>query len=321
MATPESQSYEAILRARERLGSAVFRTPLLPLDTSGHHGKVYLKLENLQPTGSFKVRGAGNSIIAALERGPVKGVFTTSAGNMAQALAWHAHRLGVPCTTIVPNTVPHAKLSGIRRFGADVVQLPWDEVWSITQSGVYPPLQESVYIPPFNHPDMIAGNGTIGVEIFEDLPDVESVFVPIGGGGLITGIALALKALSPSARVIAVEPETAAPFAASLKAGKPCQVKRTPSFVDGSGASSVFPEMWARMKGLVTESRVVSLEETAGAIRFLFERHRIVAEGAAGTAVAAAQRESTDSTTTVALVSGGNIDPGKLMTILTGSIP
>ena len=317
----EAVSLEQVLDARKRLGSLVLRTPLIPLNDPTGGGKVFLKLENLQPTGSFKVRGAGNSILAALERGPVKGVYTTSAGNMAQALAWHAQRMGVPCTTIVPDTAPQAKLAGIRRFGAEIVQLPWDEVWSITLNGVYPSLSDRLYVPPFNHPDMIAGNGTIGTEIFDDLPDVESVYVAIGGGGLICGIASALKAAKPTARVIACEPETAAPYTASLRAGTASQFDRTPSFVDGSGASSVFPEMWARLNGLVRESRVVTLAETASAIRLLFEKQRVVAEGAAGTALAAALQGNDRSTTRVAVISGGNIDPGKLMTILSGSVP
>jgi threonine dehydratase len=321
MASSSRISFDSIQRARARLGSLVIRTPLVPLDGADGPGRTYLKLENLQPTGSFKVRGAGNSILAALERGPVQGVYTTSAGNMAQALAWHAQRIGLPCTTIVPDTAPQAKLAGIRRFGAEIVQLTWDEVWQITLRGVYPPFQDRLYVPPFNHPDMIAGNGTIGAEIFEDLPEVEEVYVPIGGGGLITGIASALKARKPAVRVIACEPETATAFTASLKAGKASQVVRTPTFVDGSGASSVFPEMWDRLRDLVTESRVVSLQDTASAIRFLFERHRIVAEGAAGTAVAAARGEPERPSTRVAVVSGGNIDPAKLMTILSGGVP
>jgi threonine dehydratase len=314
-------SLDEIVQARARLGSLVIRTPLVPLHGADGSGTIYLKLENLQPTGSFKVRGAGNSILAALERGPLKGVYTTSAGNMAQALAWHAQRLGIPCTTIVPDTAPQAKLAGIRRYGAEIVQLPWNQVWDITLRGEYAPLRDRLYVPPFNHRDMIAGNGTIGEEIFEDLPGVEDVFVAIGGGGLIGGIASALKARKPSVRVLACEPETATAFTASLKAGQASQVERTPSFVDGSGASSVFPEMWERLHGLVTESRVVSLEATASAIRLLFERNRIVAEGAAGTAVAAARAESPRSPVSVAVVSGGNIDPAKLMTILSGSVP
>ncbi|HXY47489.1 MAG TPA: pyridoxal-phosphate dependent enzyme [Thermoplasmata archaeon] len=321
MANIDSVSLEAIYHARKRLGSLVLRTPLIPLNDTSRGGKVYLKLENLQPTGSFKVRGAGNSILAALDRGSVKGVYTTSAGNMAQALAWHAQRMGVPCTTIVPDTAPQAKLAGIRRFGAEIIQLPWDDVWNITLKGAYAPLSDRLYVPPFNHPDMIAGNGTIGAEIFEDLPDVDSVYVPIGGGGLICGIASALRALQPSARVIACEPETAAPYTASLKAGTASQVDRKPSFVDGSGASSVFPEMWIRLNGLVKESRVVTLVDTASAIRVLFEKHRVVAEGAAGTALAAASLEDDRSPTRVAVISGGNIDPAKLMTILSGSVP
>ncbi len=314
-------SIESIRKARERLGSLVLRTPLVPTESPQGDGPLYLKLENLQPTGSFKVRGAGNSILAARESGAVRGVYTTSAGNMAQALAWHAQRLGVPCTTIVPETAPEAKLAGIRRFGAEILQLPWDEVWNITLRADYPPFRDRLYVPPFNHPNMIAGNGTIGLEIFEDLPEVATVYVAIGGGGLIAGIASALRDLKPSVRVIAVEPETATAFTTSLREGKASEVTRTPSFVDGSGSSSVFPQMWSRLNGLVKESRVVSLEETASSIRFLFDRHRVVAEGAAGTAVAAARRDGGARGVSVAVVSGGNIDPAKLWTILSGSVP
>jgi threonine dehydratase len=310
-----------IRRARERLGPLLPRTPLLPLYERTGGGPTYLKLENLQPTGSFKVRGAGNSVLAAIERGAVAGVYTTSAGNMAQALAWHAQRLGLPCTTIVPDTAPETKLAGIRRAGAEILQLPWSEVWRITEEGAYAPLRERLYVPPFNHADMIAGNGTIGLEILEDLPEVETVYVAIGGGGLVSGIASALRALRPSVRVVAVEPETAAPFAETLRTGRPSRVARRPSFVDGSGAESVLPGMWARMEGLVVESRIVSLEETAAAIRFLWERHHVVAEGAAGTALAAARRAEEGSGARVAIVSGGNIDPGTLMTILSGRLP
>lgn len=314
-------SIASIRRARERLGSLVLRTPIVPTESPEGGGPLYLKLENLQPTGSFKVRGAGNSILAARENGTLYGVYTTSAGNMAQALAWHAQRLGVPCTTIVPETAPEAKLAGIRRFGAEILQLPWDEVWNITLRAEYPPFRDRLYVPPFNHPNMIAGNGTIGLEIFEDLPEVETVYVAIGGGGLIAGIASALRDLKPSVRVIAVEPETATAFTTSLREGKASEVTRTPSFVDGSGSSSVFPQMWSRLDGLVKESRVVTLEETAASIRFLFERHRVVAEGAAGTAVAAARRDGGRPGVSVAVVSGGNIDPAKLWTILSGSVP
>lgn len=312
---------ESIRAARTRLGSLVVRTPLVPLDTMPGGPRVYLKLENLQPTGSFKVRGAGNSLLAALERGPVKGVYTTSAGNMAQALAWHAQRRGIPCTTIVPETAPETKLAGLRRLEASIVQLPWEEVWAIMTKGAYPPLSGQLFVPPFDHPDMISGGGTIGLEIQEDLPDVETVYVATGGGGLLAGIASALSELRPSARVVACEPETAAPFAASLKAGSPAEVTRIPSFVDGAGAGNVFPSMWKRLHGLVQVSRVVPLSDTAEAIRFLFERHRVVAEGAAGLAVAAARADHDRAGPRVAVVSGGNIDPAKLMQILSGSVP
>jgi threonine dehydratase len=322
MALSVPPSLELVLRARQRLGDLLPRTPLIPLDGQDDPPRLFLKLENLQPTGSFKVRGAGNSVLAAMERGVVRGVYTTSAGNMAQALAWHARRLGLPCTTIVPETAPAAKLEGIRRFGAHIVQLPWEEVWSIGARGSYAPLGGNLYIPPFNHPDMIAGNGTIGVEIAEQLPGVERVYVPFGGGGLVAGIASALKTLRPSASVVACEPDTAAPFAASLRNGVASRVDRQPSFVDGIGAENVFPEMWERLHGLVRESRTPSLAEIAAAVRFLFERHHVVAEGAAGASVAAAQRDpEAGASVRVAVVSGGNIDPGKLMTILSGAVP
>ena len=317
---PGAVPLEAITSARERLRSVLIRTPLVPLDGSRDGARIYLKLDNLLPTGSFKVRGAGNSLAAALERGPVKGVFTTSAGNMAQALAWHARRLGVPCTAIVPDTAPETKLAGIRRFGAQLIQLPWGELWKVMQTGTYAPLEGQLYVPPFNHPDMIAGNGTLGLELHEDLAEFDTVFVPFGGGGLITGIASALRALRPSARVVACEPATAAPFTASLKSGSASHVHRTPSFVDGIGIDAVLPEMWERLHGLVRESRVLSLEEIAAAVKFLFERHRVVAEGAAGTSLAAAQEEGPASKVSVAVISGGNIDPAVLMRILSGSL-
>jgi threonine dehydratase len=321
MSTNGLPTLDQIRAARQRLGSKVLRSPLIPLDGQGARPQIYLKLENLQPTGSFKVRGAGNALAIALEGGARSGVFTTSAGNMAQALAWHAQRAGVPCTVIVPDTAPETKLAGIRRFGARIVQVSWDELWRVLTVGHYDPLENWTFIPPFDHIDMIAGNATIGLEIHEDLPGVRTVLVPFGGGGLIAGVAAALRSLEPSARVIACEPETAAPFAASLSAGKASEVDRKPSFVDGIGAKNVLPSMWDRLHGVVRESRVLSLAEIAEAVRFLYERHRIVAEGAGGSSVAAALKEGSAAGPIVAVVSGGNIDPGRLMSILEGNVP
>jgi threonine dehydratase len=312
---------DEIRRARARMGPTVLRTPLVPWQGPPGKASLYLKLDNLQPTGSFKVRGAGNSLAVATERGAVPGVYTTSAGNMAQALAWHARRLQIPCTVIVPDTAPEVKLAGIRRHGAAIIQLPWEKVWDVMTEGHYEPLRELLYVPPFNSEPMIAGNGTAGLEIFDDLPKVKKVYVPIGGGGLIAGIASALRGLDPQIEVIACESEAATPFAASLKAGAASEVNRTPSFVDGIGARNVLPEMWERLSGLVRTSRVVSLERTAAAIRTCFEYHHVVVEGAGATSVVAALEDPDPGGPVVAFVSGGNLDPAKLGQILEGRVP
>ena len=321
VSTHDPVTLDEIRAAHDRIRGTVLRTPLIPWGGPPGRAQVYLKLDNLQPTGSFKVRGAGNTLSVATARGPVRGVFTTSAGNMAQALAWHARRLGIPCTVLVPDTAPEVKLAGIRRQGARIIQLPWDELWNVTIEGRYAPLDGLLYAPPFNGREMIAGNGTAGIEIYEDLPDVKKVFVPFGGGGLITGIASALRDLQPQAEVVACEPETAAPFAASLRAGAPSAVTRIPSFVDGIGARNVLPEMWERLTGLVRSSRVVALERIATAVRQCFELHHIVVEGAAGASVAAALEEPDPEGPLVAFVSGGNIDLTKLSAILEGRVP
>jgi threonine dehydratase len=312
---------EEIRRAQARVGPTILRTPVVPWQGPPEGPRVYLKLDNLQPTGSFKVRGAGNSLAVAAERGRVPGVYTTSAGNMAQALAWHARRLHIPCTAIVPDTAPEVKLAGIRRHGATIVQLPWEKVWDVMTEGHYEPLQDLLYVPPFNSEPMIAGNGTAGLEIFEDLPSVKRVYVPIGGGGLVAGIASALRGLDHRIEVVACESEAATPFAASLRAGKAAEVTRTPSFVDGIGARNLLPEMWERLSGLVKTSRTVSLQRTAESIRSCFEYHHVVVEGAGATSVAAALDDPDPGGPVVAFVSGGNLDPGKLGLILEGRVP
>jgi threonine dehydratase len=310
-----------IQAARERIRSTVLRSPLIRMDGSSQGPAVYLKLDNLQPTGSFKVRGAGNALAAAVARGGVRGVYTTSAGNMAQALAWHAQLRGIPCTVIVPDNAPETKLAGMRRFGAQIVQLPWDDVWNVAMQGEYPPLRALTFVHPFNDPDMIAGNGTAGLEILEDLPETRTIFVPFGGGGLIAGVATAARAIRPSTRVIACEPSTGAPFAASLKAGHAVEVERSPGFADGIGAKNVLPEMWERLNGLVRDARVLPMPALAEAVRFCFERHHLVVEGAGAAGVAAARGPGDAEGPIVALVSGGNIDPKRLATILDGRVP
>ena len=235
-------SVSQIEEARERIRGTVVRTPLVRLNLEAQC-EIYLKLECLQPTGSFKVRGAGNAIaqIGADERS--RGVYTCSAGNMAQALAWHAKKAGIKCTVIVPDNAPQTKLEAIRRYGAGIVQMSWDEVWQVANKRHYAPLEGSTFIHPFADPNMIAGNGTIGLEIIEDLPDVDAVIVPFGGGGLFTGIASAVKARKNAVHLYASEVETAAPVSASLAAGRPMEIKRVSSFVDGIGGGNVMEDM------------------------------------------------------------------------------
>ena len=312
---------EAIRAARGRLPPSVLHTPLVRLNLENSPAEVYLKLENLQPTGSFKVRGASNAISLAGQAAKERGIYTVSAGNMAQALAWQARERRIDCTTIVPDNAPTTKLDAIRRFGAKVIQVSYDEVWKVVVNHQYPPLQDRVFIHPFADSRMIAGNGTIGLEIIEDLPSVDSVLVPFGGGGLSTGIASAISALNHKVKVYACEPETAAPMAASLAAGAPREVDRIPSFVDGAGAKSVLPEIWRLASKLLVGSIRVSLKNTAQAVKLLAERNRVVAEGAGALAVAAALSGKAEYGRVACVVSGGNIDSSKLSTILAGEVP
>jgi len=314
-------SPQDIDEARTRLKGLVLRTPLVPLNVEDSPADIYLKLENLQPTGSFKVRGAGNAVELLSPELRANGVYTCSGGNMAQALAWHAHRHHVPCTAIVPNTAAETKLAGIKRYGADIIQLPFEEVWKVAMDHVYPPLKDRAFVHPFSNAHMIAGNGTVGLEIIEELPDVDSVIVPFGGGGLFAGIAVAIKARRPQVNMYGCEPDTACAFAASLAAGSPKHVSRIPSFLEGTGESDVLPEMWDLVKPLATGSLVVSLKEVASAVRVLFERHRVVAEGSGASSLAAALTGKAGKGRVVCVMSGGNIDPSTLKEILDGGVP
>ena len=309
-----------IEEARERIKGTVLRTPLVRLNVEDAPADIFLKLENLQPTGSFKVRGASNAIALAGPDARKRGVYTCSAGNMAQALAWQALQNKIPCTVIVPDNAPETKLEAIRRFGAKIIQVSFDEVWKVVVTPRYPSLDSSVFIHPFADVRMMAGNGTAGLEILEDLPDVQSVVIPFGGGGLSVGIASAIRAKSPQTRVYAVEPETAAPLSASFAAGSAQEINRTPSFVDGIGGKSVLPEMWERARNLLLPL-VVSLSEIATVIKLLIERNRVVAEGAGAASVAAATTGKAGPGKIVCVVSGGNIDSSKLVKILAGGIP
>jgi len=312
---------DQIAAAASRIRGAVVRTPLVRLSLDDAAAEVYLKLENLQPTGSFKVRGVSNVMAQLGPEAKRRGVYTVSAGNMAQALAWQSQRNGIPCAVIVPDNAALTKLEAVKRFGARTIRLPFNDVWRVVTDHYYAPLKESIFVHPFSDERMIAGNGTIGLEILEDLPSVELVLVPFGGGGLSIGIASAVLARRPRAGVYGVEPETAAPLAASFLAGSAQEVDRVPSFVDGIGAKSVLPEVWELVKGLLKGSLVVSLAQVASAVRLLVERSRVVAEGAGAASVAAALAGKAGCGKTVAVVSGGNIDSSKLAVILQGGVP
>ena len=311
--------------ARGRLRGLAIRTPLIKLSAPSHESPVtshelFLKLENLQPIGSFKLRGAGNAmrrLDASALRG---GVCTASAGNMAQGVAWCARELGVPCRVIVPDKAPAAKLDAVRALGAEVIPVPFADWWTVMEThdtrGV-----PGTFIHPVENNDVMAGHGTIALEIIEDLPDVDAVIVPFGGGGLISGIGAGMAALQPDMPVFAAEVETAAPLRASFDANEPKAVNRVPTFVDGIGGASVLTAMWPLVRQVTRDSIVVTLEEIADAIRALVRHAHVVAEGAGAAAVAAARTGRATGSRVVCVISGGNIDPAVLATVLQDSLP
>jgi threonine dehydratase len=306
--------------ARARIEGIALRTPLVPLNVQDGGPRILLKLENLQPIGSFKIRGAANAMAVAGRDALADGVYTASAGNMAQGVAWGARLLGVRCRVIVPESAPVAKTAAVERLGGEVIRVPFDEWWQTMLDHGHPDM-DGLFIHPFADPAVMAGNGTIGLEILEDAPDVEAIVVPYGGGGLSSGIASAVQALKPDLRVYAAEVETAAPFAASLGQGSPTTIDAKPTFVDGIGGKGVFAEMWPLTSQLLAGSLVVSLAEITMAIRLLAERNRVVVEGAGAAPVAAALNRTVDAKTIVCVVSGGNIDLEVLASILRGEVP
>jgi threonine dehydratase len=310
---------EDIRAARPRIADSAIRTPLVRLNVEDAPAEIYLKLENLQPIGSFKLRGAGNAIALLPKEQLVKGVYTASAGNMAQGVAWNARRLGIPCTVVVPDTAPETKLAAITRLGGKIIKAPFDEWWQVIVTHHYPGI-DALFIHPVSDPAVMAGNGTIGLEILEDLPDVNAIVVPYGGGGLSCGIASAIRALKPDSRVYAGEVETSAALAAALAAGEVTKIQYTPSFVDGIGSGGVLAEMWPLASRLLDGSLVSSLAEVSAAIRLVAERNRVIAEGAGATSVAAALAGKAGHGKVVCVVSGGNIDLAKLARIFKGEM-
>ena len=300
-----------IQEARERIAKTIVRTPLIRLELGPDDPDIRLKLENLQPINAYKLRGAANAVAMLPESERQRGVWTISAGNAGQGVAYAARQAGVPCAVVVVETAPASKLERMKKLGARLIPVPYDVAWKALDERSFPGT-EGTFIHPFDDPNFIAGHGTMGLEIFEDAPDAAAVIASIGGGGLITGVASAIKALKPEIKVFGGEPETAAPAALSYKMGSPQVFKNwKASFVDGAGGKSMFPRMWERMKPVVDGYIVVSLEETKKAMRLMAEKARIISEGAGALPVAAALTGKAGKGPIIAIVSGGNIDLNK----------
>jgi threonine dehydratase len=309
-----------IERAREVLAGTAIRTPLVRLDVDSD-AEIWLKLEVLQPVRSFKIRGAGNAILQATDEELAGGVLTASAGNMAQGVAYAARLRGVPATIVVPDHAPQTKIDAIERYGGRVIKVPYEEWWQVLVTGRYEGAR-GLFVHPVADDRVMAGNGTIGLELLEQLPDFDTVVVPYGGGGLLTGIASAVKATRPQVRFYAAEPETGAPVAATLAAGTPTAVDYKASFVDGSGSRELIPLVWEQASHLLDGAFALPLREVADAVRLVAERTRVIAEGAGALAVAVAvSARLTGAQKVVCIVSGGNIDPAVLSRILVGEQP
>ena len=302
--------------ARRMIASSAIRTPLVRLNVRDAPAEIYLKLENLQPIGSFKIRGAANAMGHMTPENLARGVLTASAGNMAQGVAWAARELGIPCTVVAPETAPETKIKAIERLGGRVIKVPFAEWWRTFEERSFPGV-EATFIHAFDDLNVMAGNGTIALEIIEDLPEFDAVVIPWGGGGLTCGIAAALRALNSRCRIYAAEVATAAPLGVSLAAGVPQTVDYQPSFVDGIGAKVVFPQMLERAQRLIDGSLVAGVDEVKIALRLMAERNRIIAEGAGACPVACALAGKAGTGKVVCIVSGGNIDFAKLCEILT----
>ncbi|MGH2876749.1 MAG: threonine ammonia-lyase, partial [Solirubrobacteraceae bacterium] len=273
-----------ILDARERIADIAVRTPLVRLRVDDAPAEIHLKLETLQPVNSFKIRGAANAIRAAPAELREQGLLTASAGNMAQGVAWVARELGLPATIAVPEHAPQTKLDAIARLGGRVLKVPYDDWWQAIVSSRIPG-EQGLFVHPVADEAVMAGNGTIGLEIVEDLPDVDAVVIPVGGGGLTVGIASAIRALKPDTRIVTAEPETGAALHAALAAGGPVDVDYQASFVDGSGSRRVLDAMWPSLAELVDEAVAVPLDDVRAAVRTLAERVRVIAEGAGALAI------------------------------------
>jgi threonine dehydratase len=305
-----------IREARQRIAKTIVRTPLVRLDLGPDFPDIRLKLENLQPINAYKLRGAANAVARLPESERRRGVWTISAGNAGQGVAYAARQAGVPCTVVAIETAPKAKLERMKALGARLVPVSYDEAWRALEARAYPGV-EGTFVHPFDDHDFITGHATMGLEILEDAPDTRAVIAAIGGGGLVVGVGSAVKAINPDIKVWGAEPETAAPAARSFERGTPQTFDGwKASFVDGAGGQSLFPRMWERMQSVVDGSIVVSLEETRRAMRMMAEKVRVIAEGAGALPLAAALKGSAGRGPIVAVVSGGNIDLDKFASLI-----
>ena len=308
-----------IREARVRIANTIVRTPLIRLELGPDYPDIRLKLENLQPINAYKLRGAANAVAMLPESERKRGVWTISAGNAGQGVAYAARHAGVPCTVVMIETAPESKIERMRALGAKLIPVSYDIAWKALEERSYPGA-EGTFVHPFDDHNFIAGHGTMGLEILEDAPDTKAVIASIGGGGLITGVGSAIKALKPKIKVWGVEPETAAPAALSFEKRSPQVFKNwKASFVDGAGGQSMFPRMWERMKPVVDDYIVVTLDETKKAMRLMAEKARVISEGAGALPVAAALTGKAGKGPIVAIVSGGNIDMKKFCELIGAS--
>jgi len=308
---------DAIREARERIAQTIVRTPLVRLELGPDFPDVRLKLENLQPINAYKLRGAANAVALLPEQDRKRGVWTISAGNAGQGVAYAAREAGVPCTVVAIETAPESKLARMRALGARLVLVSYDVAWKALDDRAFPGV-DGTFVHPFDDDNFIAGHGSMGLEILEDAPDTKAIIASIGGGGLITGVASAIKAINPGIKIFGAEPETAAPAALSFEKNSPQVFKNwKASFVDGAGGQSMFPRMWDRMKPLVDDYIVVTLEETKKAMRIMAEKARIISEGAGALPLAAALTGKAGKGPIVAIVSGGNIDMKKFFELIS----
>jgi threonine dehydratase len=297
--------------AREKIAGIVLRTPLVRLELGSGTPEIWLKLENLQPTNAYKIRGASNAVAQLSDEERARGVWTISAGNAGQGVAYAARAAGIPCSVVAIETAPQTKLDRMRALGAIIVPVSYEQAWQAAEAHSFEGL-DATFIHPFDNHDFIAGHGTMGFEIVEQLPEVKTVVAAIGGGGLITGVGSAVKALRPEVKMLGSEPETAAPYAHSLEQGAPSRFPNwQASFVDGAGGKSVTTRMWQRMQPIVDGTITVTLDQTSDAMRLIAEKSRTIAEGAGALSLAAALTGRAGDGPVVCIISGGNIDLAK----------